>query len=230
LTSVNSQLYHIVFVGCKNVKVLGTKVSASGESPNTDGIHVQISTNVTIKSTTIGTGDDCISIGDGTSNMWMVNIKCGPGHGISIGSLGKDMNETGVQNIAVKTATFIGTQIGVRIKSWGRPSNGFVKNILLQHITMVSGIRIDDVTYQDIHGSSATPVAIKFDCSAKNHCIGLRLENVKLTHNKQPATSICNYAGGHTTGLVQPKSCLDGDWGVMCSTLPLNAIDVATKC
>lgn len=72
----------------------------------------------------------------------------------------------------------------------------------------VSGIRIDGIKYQDIHGSSATPVAIKFDCSAKNHCTGLRLENVKLTYNNQPATSLCSYAGGLTYGLVQPKSCL----------------------
>ncbi|XP_010672497.2 polygalacturonase [Beta vulgaris subsp. vulgaris] len=231
LTSLDSQLYHIVFVGCKNVKVQGTTVSASGTSPNTDGIHVQLSSGVTIQSTHIRTGDDCISIGAGTTDMWMENIRCGPGHGISIGSLGKDMNEPGVQNITVKTATFTGTQNGVRIKSWGRPSNGFVKDVLFQHITMVnaqnpiiidqnycpgnkgcpgkvSGIRIDGIKYQDIHGSSATPVAIKFDCSAKNHCTGLRLENVKLTYNNQPATSLCSYAGGLTYGLVQPKSCL----------------------
>lgn len=48
------------------------------------------------------------------------------------------MNEPGVQNITVKTATFTGTQNGVRIKSWGRPSNGFVKDVLFQHITMVN--------------------------------------------------------------------------------------------
>lgn len=82
LTSVNSQLYHIVFVGCKNVKVEGTKVSAPESSPNTDGIHVQLSTGVSIQSSSIRTGDDCISIGAGTTNMWMENIKCGPGHGI----------------------------------------------------------------------------------------------------------------------------------------------------
>ncbi|XP_021752589.1 polygalacturonase-like [Chenopodium quinoa] len=232
LTSLNSQLYHIVFVGCQNVKVQGTKVSASGSSPNTDGIHVQSSTGVTIRSTTIGTGDDCISIGAGTTNMWMENIKCGPGHGISIGSLGKEMNEPGVQNITVKTATFTGTQNGVRVKSWGRPSNGFVKDVLFQHITMVnarnpiiidqnycpgnkgcpgkvSGVKIDSITYQDIHGSSASPVAIHFDCSAKNHCTGLRLENIKLTYNNnKPASSMCAFAGGSSYGLVQPKGCL----------------------
>ena len=57
---------------------------------------------------------------------------------ISIGSLGKDVNEAGVVNVTVKTATFTGTENGVRIKSWGRPSNGFVRNVLFQHITMLN--------------------------------------------------------------------------------------------
>ena len=55
----------------------------------------------------------------------------------SIGSLGKDQQEDGVQNVTVRTATFTGTQNGVRIKSWGRPSNGFAKNILFQHAVMI---------------------------------------------------------------------------------------------
>ena len=56
----------------------------------------------------------------------------------SIGSLGKDLNEPGVKNVTVKTITFIGTQNGLRIKSWGRPSNGFVRNVLFQHAVMTS--------------------------------------------------------------------------------------------
>lgn len=41
-----------------------------------------------------------------------------------------------MQNVTVKTATFTGTQNGVRIKSWGRPSNGFARNILFQDVIM----------------------------------------------------------------------------------------------
>ncbi|KAF7823420.1 polygalacturonase-like [Senna tora] len=41
-------------------------------------------------------------------------------------------------NASVKTVTFIGTENGVRIKSWGRPSNGFAKDILFQHATMIN--------------------------------------------------------------------------------------------
>jgi polygalacturonase len=82
LASLNSQMFHIVINACQNVKVQGVRVSAAGDSPNTDGIHVQSSTGVTILNSRIGTGDDCVSIGPGTSNLWIENVACGPGHGI----------------------------------------------------------------------------------------------------------------------------------------------------
>ncbi|KAL6284544.1 hypothetical protein ACE6H2_015473 [Prunus campanulata] len=231
LISLNSQMFHIVVNGCHNVKMDGVRVSASGNSPNTDGIHVQMSSGVTILNSKIATGDDCVSIGPGTSNLWIENVACGPGHGISIGSLGKDPQEAGVQNVTVKTVTFTGTQNGLRIKSWGRPSTGFARNILFQHAVMinvqnpividqnycpeskgcpgqVSGVRISDVTYQDIHGSSATEVAVKFDCSSKYPCSKTRLENVKLTYKNQVAVASCSHAGGTAAGMVQPTSCL----------------------
>ncbi|XVF76921.1 hypothetical protein PTKIN_Ptkin13bG0306200 [Pterospermum kingtungense] len=231
LTSLNSQMFHIVINGCDNVKVDGVRVSASGNSPNTDGIHVQSSSGVTILNSRIGTGDDCISVGPGTSNLWIENVACGPGHGISIGSLGKELEEPGVQNVTVKTVTFTGTQNGVRIKSWGRHSTGFARNILFQHAVMtdvenpividqhycpdekncpgqVSGVKISDVTYQDIHGTSATEVAVKFDCSSEYPCSDIRLDDVKLTYRNKPAEASCKNSDGTTSGFVRPSSCL----------------------
>ncbi|KAK1382182.1 Polygalacturonase [Heracleum sosnowskyi] len=231
LTSVNSQMFHIVINGCRNVKMSGVNIQASGNSPNTDGIHVQLSSSVTILNSKISTGDDCVSIGAGTTNLWIENVLCGPGHGISIGSLGKDLQEPGVQNVTVKTVTFTGTQNGARIKSWGRPSSGFVRNVLFQHITMVnvknpividqnycpnkkncpgqnSGVKISDISYEDIHGSSATKIAVQFDCSKKNPCSRIKLDNVKLTYGNQPSRASCDNAGGTASGEIVPASCL----------------------
>ncbi|CAN4095637.1 unnamed protein product [Withania somnifera] len=232
LTSLNSQMFHIVINGCKNVKLQDVKVYAPGKSPNTDGIHVQLSSEISILNSIISTGDDCVSIGPGTTNLWIQNIACGPGHGISIGSLAKDFDEAGVENVTVRSVIFKDTQNGVRIKTWGRPSTGFVKNVLFQHVTMidvqnpividqnycpynkncpgqVSGVKVSDVTYQDIHGSSATRVAMKFDCSKRNPCIGIKLEDVNLTYKNEPAAQAsCANVAGTTTGIIQPTSCL----------------------
>ncbi|KAL9233147.1 hypothetical protein vseg_008177 [Gypsophila vaccaria] len=231
LRSINSQLYHIVFNGCNNVKIQSATILASGDSPNTDGFHVQYSNNVAIMNSNISTGDDCVSVGPATAGLWIQGVLCGPGHGISIGSLGKDLNEPGVQNVTVKDVTFTNTQNGLRIKSWGRPSNSFVKDVTFQHCDMVnvqnpiiidqnycphnigcpgkaSGVKISDVTYQDIHGTSATEVAVKFDCSPENPCKNLKLDDVKLTYKNEAAMSSCVHADGSSYGTVMPQSCL----------------------
>ncbi|KAF2325608.1 hypothetical protein GH714_031042 [Hevea brasiliensis] len=136
LTSINSQIIHIAIDQCRNILLEKLKITASSLSPNTDGIHMQSSIGITITNTTIKTGDDCISIGPGSMNVRIQRITCGPGHGISVGSLAEHTHEDGVQNVTVTSAVFTGTQNGVRIKSWGRPSSGFANNIIFQNIIM----------------------------------------------------------------------------------------------
>ena len=41
-----------------------------------------------------------------------------------------------MQNITVTSSIFTKTQNGVRIKSWGRPSNGFVRNVQFRNLVM----------------------------------------------------------------------------------------------
>ncbi|XP_021806201.1 polygalacturonase-like [Prunus avium] len=172
-----------------------------------------------------------VSIGPGTKDLWIEQVTCGPGHGISIGSLAKDLEEEGVQNVTVKNSIFKGTQDGLRIKSWARPSNGFVQGVQFLDVVMfnvqnpividqnycphnincpdqVSGVKVSDVVYRNIQGTSATAVAIKFDCSATNPCSGIRLKNVSLTCRNQEVQSHCANANGKIVGTVQPNSCL----------------------
>ncbi|RZC47791.1 hypothetical protein C5167_040729 [Papaver somniferum] len=232
LTSIDSQQAHLSFNGCDNVMMKNLKIIAPEDSPNTDGIHVQMSNDVTITDSSIQTGDDCVSIGPGAKTILFKRIECGPGHGISIGSLARDLNEEGVQDITVKNVTFSKSQNGLRIKTWARPSNGFVKNVLYQNIVMNdvlnpiiidqnycpgdkgcpnqnSGVKISGVTYQNIRGTSASPVAIKFGCSPTTPCSGIKLQSVKLINfDHKPAQSVCLNAGGTALGLVSPRSCL----------------------
>lgn len=46
------------------------------------------------------------------------------------------MNEPGVGNVTVSKAIFYGTQNGLRIKSWARPSTGFVYGVQFLGATM----------------------------------------------------------------------------------------------
>ena len=63
-------------------------------------------------------GDDCISIQTGCSNVYIHKVNCGPGHGISIGGLGKENTKACVSNITVRDVVMHGTMTGVRIKTW----------------------------------------------------------------------------------------------------------------
>ncbi|CAN6448816.1 unnamed protein product [Victoria cruziana] len=135
-TSIDSQLFNIVIDTSTNVQVDRLQIQSSSTSPNTDGIHVEQSGGVNITNTFIKTGDDCISIGQGTQNLWIENVTCGPGHGISIGSLGKSADEAGVQKVTVKNAAFSGSTNGLRIKSWERSSSSFVKDVVFDGATM----------------------------------------------------------------------------------------------
>ncbi|XP_028106270.1 exopolygalacturonase-like [Camellia sinensis] len=79
LTFIVSPQMHMALERSTWVYVYNLTITAPGDSPNTDGIHIQHSTHVFISQTHIGTGDDCISIGDGSSYLNISMITCGPG-------------------------------------------------------------------------------------------------------------------------------------------------------
>jgi galacturan 1,4-alpha-galacturonidase len=135
VSSINSKNNHIVLFGCENVNMTHIRISAPADSPNTDGIKIGSSHGIRISHSTIGTGDDCIAMLSGTKDVHISNVVCGPGHGISIGSLGKN-NGDDVNGVVVKNCTFRGTTDGVRIKTWAAPSLGTASNFVFQDIFM----------------------------------------------------------------------------------------------
>ncbi|XP_021912586.1 polygalacturonase-like [Carica papaya] len=232
VTSINSQKMHISLNHCTNFLIRNVKIRAPSNSPNTDGIHMQASSGITVTGGSIATGDDCISIGQGSTNTWIERLNCGPGHGISIGSLGDFTNEEGVENVTVSGVGFTKAENGVRIKSWGRTSNGYARNINFRNLIMnnvnnpiiidqnycpsssgcprqSSGVKISGITYKNIKGISATQIAIKFDCSPTDPCTGIRLQDINLRYlgKSRSAISYCKNAHGRSSGVVLPKSC-----------------------
>lgn len=59
-----------------------------------------------------------MSIQAGCSDVSIRNVHCGPGHGISVGGLGKGGATATVSDVTVQDVTFNHTMTGVRIKTW----------------------------------------------------------------------------------------------------------------
>jgi galacturan 1,4-alpha-galacturonidase len=118
VTSVNPKFFHMALLSAKNIKMSDLKITAPANSPNTDGIHIERSAGVSIMDTRIATGDDCISIRQGNDNVDVASVQCGPGHGMSVGSLGRYVGEGDVTRVHVRDMTFTGADNGVRIKTW----------------------------------------------------------------------------------------------------------------
>lgn len=164
IRSLNSKFFHMALVECKNFKGSGIKISAPANSPNTDGIHIERSYGVYLSRSHIGTGDDCISVGQGNSQLTITSITCGPGHGIrytnffgttgsvifsqsclilvyeylkSVGSLGRYPNEEDVSGLIVRDCTMRGTTNGIRIKTWpNSPCQSAATNMTFENIVM----------------------------------------------------------------------------------------------
>uniref|UniRef100_A0A7N0ZT00 Polygalacturonase n=1 Tax=Kalanchoe fedtschenkoi TaxID=63787 RepID=A0A7N0ZT00_KALFE len=234
ITSINPKAFHFHVHSCNNMRFENLFLKAPEWSPNTDGIHTSNTTFVSISHSTIATGDDCISLGQGSTEFDISDINCGPGHGISIGSLGKggksDMREKPVQGIRVKRILFRGTDNGVRIKTYPKPIPNQVHDVYFEDISMEnvenpiifdqeystknaktsSYVKISDIHVRNIRGTSAKPVAVNLICSKAFPCEGLDFYNIDLRYSgTDPAriTSSCINAKASYGGIQRPPPC-----------------------
>ncbi|KAK4417783.1 Polygalacturonase [Sesamum alatum] len=231
ITIQNSPQTHLKFDDCIGVQVFGISVSSPGDSPNTDGIHLQNSQDVVIHTASLACGDDCISIQTGCSGVYVHNVNCGPGHGISIGGLGKDGTKACVSNITVRDSTIQNTLNGVRIKTW-QGGSGSVQGVMFSNIQVsevetpiiidqfycnghtcpnkTSAVAVSGVSYQSIKGTY-TVNPVHFACSDSTPCAGITLSSIVLSplaeaKNDNP---FCWKAFGELqTATTPPISCL----------------------
>ncbi|KAL9279744.1 putative polygalacturonase [Arabidopsis thaliana] len=227
LRHLNSPRNHVGLSCSQNIEVTGLRMTAPGDSPNTDGIDISNCIGVHIHDSVIATGDDCIAINSGSSYINITGISCGPGHGISVGSLGVTGDFETVEEVRVKNCTFTKTQNGVRIKTYQNGS-GYARKISFEDINMVSsenpiiidqtyhnggtnggiskssssyqnchltakertpsgngkGVKVSDVRYARIRGSSASDQDITLNCDADLGCSDIVMDNVNMV----PAT------------------------------------------
>ncbi|CAO2179064.1 unnamed protein product [Urochloa humidicola] len=200
ITIVNSSQCHLKFDNCQGVMVHDMTISSPENSLNTDGIHLQNSKDVSIHHTNMACGDDCISIQTGCSNINIHNVNCGPGHGISIGGLGRDNTKACVSNVTVRDVNMFRTMNGVRIKTW-QGGAGLVQDIRFSNIQVsevqtpiiidqfycdkstcrnqTSAVAVSGVQYENIRGTF-TIKPVHFACSDSLPCSGISLTGVQL--------------------------------------------------
>ncbi|XP_064950489.1 polygalacturonase-like [Musa acuminata AAA Group] len=221
---------------CKKTNDCKPLPMCSQDSPNTDGIHIADSTNIQVANSVIGTGDDCISIGPGCTNLTIFKVLCGPGHGISVGSLGKNAGEKDVIGLNVSNCNLTGTTNGLRIKTLqSSPSRLKATDFVFEHIIMnnvynpiiinqnycpsancpkkdPSLVKIKNIKYRNIVGTFLSPIACNLVCSEVAPCEGVELSDISLKYNgneKQPKNaSICVHVYGSSNGNVKPDPCI----------------------
>ncbi|KAL2510521.1 Exopolygalacturonase [Abeliophyllum distichum] len=223
---VNSKGFHSKVTDSSNVAFSYIKITAPGKSPNTDGCHISSSSNVNITDSTIGTGDDCISIGQGTSKILIARIHCGPGHGISVGSLGKRPEEKDVKGVTVTNCTLTGTTNGARIKTYHASPQIQASAIIYQDIVLndvknpiiidqhynskktqePSKVKISDVHFRNIRGTTVSTISVSLNCSRTFPCEGIELADINLTPSAGigKLTSACSNAKYILRGKLNP--------------------------
>ncbi|ESQ41703.1 hypothetical protein EUTSA_v10013641mg [Eutrema salsugineum] len=252
LRHLNSPRNHVGLSCSENIKVSGLKMNAPGDSPNTDGIDISNCRGVEIRDSVIATGDDCIAINSGSSFINITGIFCGPGHGISIGSLGENGYFATVEEVRVKNCTLRNTTNGVRIKTYENGS-GYARKISFEDINMIAsenpiiieqnyhdwgkngevsfedsnyqschfnhlyktqssgngrGVKVSNVRYTRILGSSASDKAITLNCDADLGCVDIVMDHVNMvsaTSGREVSASCKNVRGIYFNSMV---SCL----------------------
>ncbi|KAL6629431.1 hypothetical protein ACP70R_029196 [Stipagrostis hirtigluma subsp. patula] len=233
----NSPFWNIHPVYCDNVVITNMMILAPHDSPNTDGIDPDSSTNVCIEDSYISTGDDLVAIKSGwdeygiaygrpSSGITIRRVRgSSPFSGIAIGSEASG----GVSDVLVEDCSVYNSGFGIHIKTnVGR--GGYIRNVTVDNVRMSnvrSGVRIagDVGDHPDGHFSQlAVPtvdaVSIKnvwgVNVQQPGSIEGIRnspftricLSNVKLFGWRSNAAWRCRDVHGAALG-VQPWPCAE---------------------
>ncbi|CAI0408673.1 unnamed protein product [Linum tenue] len=148
----NSPFWNIHPVYSSNVVVRYVTILAPHDSPNTDGVDPDSSSNVCIEDSYISTGDDLVAVKSGWDEYGIafgrpstdITIRritgSSPFAGIAVGS----ETSGGVKNVLAENINLYNMGVGIHIKTnMGR--GGFIRNITVSHVYMEdvrTGIKI----------------------------------------------------------------------------------------
>ncbi len=140
LRVINSPMWNVVLRNSQNILMTNSSVTNPPDSPNTDGVDILSSQNVTLRHLTLSTGDDDISIKSGLAttgkapasrDITLEDIDVLRGHGVSVGS----ETANGIGRITINNIRFTGTENGLRIKS-GRDRGSRIGPLTADNVQM----------------------------------------------------------------------------------------------
>lgn len=132
---------HILY--SENVHLINLKFISPSDAPNTDGLDIDSSSNITVDNCFFNVGDDClclksgmdadgIRVGKSTHHVEIFHCNMHNGHGgIVIGS----ETSGGIHNIEIRDCIMTGTDRGIRVKT-RRGRGGIISNINIENIKM----------------------------------------------------------------------------------------------
>ncbi|KAL2926496.1 hypothetical protein RDABS01_019447, partial [Bienertia sinuspersici] len=163
----NSSGNHISIKNSNNVLVSHLHIQAPGDTPNTDGIDISYSSGISIFKSVIATGDDCVAMSNGSHDIKITSVTCGPGHGIREV---KDMLE-------ISSMMILGS-------------------IMLQ-IPLLLTIKISDVSFTRMSGTSYSEKAIVLHCSQTIGCTNIQIEQADITSSIPRGKTVSDCFNAH---------------------------------
>ncbi|VAH21782.1 unnamed protein product [Triticum turgidum subsp. durum] len=235
VTLQNGQQQHLTFTRCSNARASFLRVASPESSPGTAGIHLVNSISVHVNDIHIATGGACVSMVGNCTDVRLRYISCGPGNGISIGSIGETPVADRLEKIEVDTMFIANTSNGLLIKTW-QDSCGYARKVKFANVVMKNvsdpiiidqyrsehpipcgstaatrTVAVEKIDYVNIAGTSASKRAVTFSCSDVVPCRQVSLKDVNLKRlSGRGASAYCRSASGKAAGVVVPESCLAG--------------------
>ncbi|GFZ09062.1 hypothetical protein Acr_20g0008700 [Actinidia rufa] len=148
------------FSHCKDIVVNSVKITVPRNNPSTDNIHATSSTNISITSSTIGVGNDCVSIGPGTTKISVVNVT-----NLLTLAVSGALKERNVRGVTRKNCTINGTQKSGRVKTWLGSLPSMAVNMTFQCIVLIT---------------VSNPIAIDQEYCPNHTCLNYKPSRVKL--------------------------------------------------
>ncbi|MFN3808151.1 glycoside hydrolase family 28 protein [Asticcacaulis sp.] len=145
ITLKNSPSWTVHPLFSRGLTFADLSIEAPSDSPNTDGLNPESSTDIVISGVDFAVGDDCIALKSGkismarrnvrpTRRVRISNCRMKDGHGAVV--IGSEM-ACGIYDVSVQNCLFINTDRGIRLKTRrGRGRDAVVRGLDCRHLRM----------------------------------------------------------------------------------------------